>query len=117
MMSFSEAHDTVTRRRRMSNALPMGLEPNKSSDRTAAMGVHGLSSGSHVWRSKFETVRLSSAAGYASAGRRWFICKQGSCTIAPALQRLARARAWCRAGPGSVRVDGHPGARVPGLAR
>ena len=83
------------------SALPMGLEPNKSSDRTAA-GCCRVAA--------MRSVRLSSATGYASTERRWCICKWGSCTIAHALPvRLRRWRGRA-AGPGQVvtEVDDHP---------
>ena len=91
----------------LDSALPMGLEPNRSSDRTAAVGVCRVAA--------MCGVRLSSATWYASTERRLWMCKRGSCTIAHALRLWWRRRGrGCRAGPSSVDVADSPPASAKG---
>ena len=60
-------------------------------------------------------VRLSSATWYADTGRRLWMCKRGSCTIAHALRLWWRRRGrGCRAGPSSIDVDEFPACRRQG---
>ena len=88
MMSFSAAHDTGA-----CSVCPMrcqwGSNPSPTSPPAGRRQLVFVEwqAGSHVWRST-KQCRWVCRAAAASAGCRWCLCKQRSCTIAHALGRM-----------------------------